>query len=91
MQTLENGVESLLKIKTGLPYDPAIPRPGYMSKEMKLLSFFGLFRAVPTAYGSSQARGRIRATAATLHHSHSNSRSEPRLCPPPQLTATSDP
>ena len=32
--------------------------------------FFGLFRATPTAYGSTQ--GRIRATAAGLHHSHSN-------------------
>ena len=27
-------------------------------------------------YGSSQARGRIRAVAAALHHSHSNSGSE---------------
>ena len=31
-----------------------------------------LFRAVPVAYGSSQARGQIRATAACLHHSHSH-------------------
>ena len=31
-----------------------------------------VFRAMPTAYGSSQARGRIRAVAAGLHHSHSN-------------------
>ena len=28
--------------------------------------FFCLFRAAPTAYGSSQARGRIRAAAAGL-------------------------
>ena len=34
--------------------------------------FFLLFRAAPTAYGSSQARGRIGATAASLHHGHSN-------------------
>ena len=34
--------------------------------------FFCLFRAVPVAYGSSQARGQIRAVAASLHHSHSN-------------------
>ena len=40
--------------------------------------FFGLFRAMPMAYGGSQARGRIRATAAGLHHSHSHTRSE--LC-----------
>ena len=34
------------------------------------LFVFWLFRAVPTAYESSQARGRIRATAAGLRHSH---------------------
>ena len=35
--------------------------------------FIFLFRAVPLAYGGSQARGRIGATAAGLRHSHSNS------------------
>ena len=50
------------------------------------LSFFPIywficFPYVPTAYGGSQARGRIRATAARLHHSHSNARSKPRLWP----------
>ena len=35
-----------------------------------------LFRATPMAYGGSQARGQIRGTAAGLHHSHSNARSE---------------
>ena len=44
---------------------------------------FCLFRATPAAYGSSQARGRIRAIAASLHHSHSNSRSKPsQVCDP---------
>ena len=35
------------------------------------LAFLGgvLFRAAPTAYGGSQARGLIRAVAAGLHHS----------------------
>ena len=33
------------------------------------------------AYGSSPARGRIRAAAAGLHHSHSNTRSELHLQP----------
>ena len=42
------------------------------------------------AYGSSQARGRIRAIAACLHHSHSNTRSELCLWPTPQLMATPD-
>ena len=32
------------------------------------------------AYGSSQARGQIRAPAASLRHSHSNVRSKPHLC-----------
>ena len=41
------------------------------------LSFlpFSFFRAVPTVYESSQARGRIRDAAASLHHSHSHTRS----------------
>ena len=33
---------------------------------------FFLFKAIPMAYGSSQARGPIEATDASLHHSHSN-------------------
>ena len=53
--------------------------------------FFCFFRATPAAYGSSQARGRIRAVVAGLHHSHSNMGSEPPLRPIPQLTAMPDP
>ena len=34
---------------------------------------FLLFRAAPTAYGGSQARGLIGTTAAGLHHSHAGS------------------
>ena len=52
---------------------------------------FCLFRATPTAYRSSQARGLIRAIAAGLHHTHTNTRSEPCLQPTPQLMATPDP
>ena len=44
--------------------------------------------AAPAAYGGSQARGQIGAVAAGLLQSHSNARSEPRLRPTPQLTAT---
>ena len=33
---------------------------------------FLFFRAVPAAYGGSQARGQTGAAAAGLHHSHSN-------------------
>ena len=54
------------------------------------LFVFGLFRAASTAYESSQTRGGIRATAAGLHHSHRNTRSQPHLQPTPQLRATPD-
>ena len=49
--------------------------------------FFCLFRSAPAAYGGSQARGRIGAVAAGLHHRHSNTRSQPCLQPTPQLMA----
>ena len=52
-----------------------------------LFSFF-LLRASCVAYGSSQARGWIRAAAAGLHHSHSNEGSKPSLRPTPKLMAT---
>ena len=48
---------------------------------------FCIFRAAPTAYGGSQARGPIRA----ICQSHSNARSELHVWPTPQLTATPDP
>ena len=55
------------------------------------LFFFCLFRATPAVNGGSQARDLIGAVAAGLHHSHSNTRSEPRLQPTPWLTATPGP
>ena len=55
------------------------------------LVFFLLFRASPTTYGGSQARGRIKTTSDGLHHSHSNAGSELCLRLTPQLTATPDP
>ena len=51
--------------------------------------FFDLFRATPVAYGGSQARGLIGATAAG--RCHSNTGSKPHLQPIPQLMATLDP
>ena len=47
--------------------------------------------AAPTAYGDSQAKGLIGAVAAGLHQSRSNTGSEPRLQPTPQLKAMPDP
>ena len=43
------------------------------------------------AYGSSQARDQIGATAAGLYLHYSNTGSEPRLGPTPQLLAMPDP
>ena len=69
----------------------------FKSQNQKLLLFWVFFVfllflwAAPTAYGGSQARGRIGAVAAGLHQSHSNVGSEPRLQPTPQLMATPDP
>ena len=59
----------------------------------KILYFFlfCLFRAAPTAFGGSQAKGLIRATAASLHHCHSSARSKLCLQLTPQLTAMPDP
>ena len=53
--------------------------------------FFFLFRAVPVAYGSSQARGQVRTAPLGLYHSHSSVGSELHLWPMPQLTATPHP
>ena len=53
--------------------------------------FFFAFKAVLTAYESSQARNRIGAIAASLQHSHSNTGWKPSLWPTPQLMAMQDP
>jgi len=55
------------------------------------MEFFVFFGPHPWHIGGSQARGLVGATAAGLHHSHSNTRSEPHLRPTPQLMATLDP
>ena len=65
--------------------------PGHMGQRHRLFFIFFLFRAASTAYGSFQARGQIRAAAASLCHSHSNTRFEPHLQPTPQLVAMPDP
>ena len=61
------------------------------SKIRLYMFFFFLFRAASAAYGGSQARGRIGAAAANLHHSLSSAGSKLCLWPTPQLTATLDP
>ena len=64
---------------------------GRHTSPREIFFFFGLFRVAPVAHGGSQARGLIGAIATGLRHSHSNSRSELRLQPTPQLMATPDP
>ena len=69
---------------------------GSQTASHSVLSFFFsflffFFRAAGAAYGSSQARGQIGATATGLHHSHSNARSELCLQPTSEFTATQDP
>ena len=59
----------------------------YSVNKWPLLLLLLSFRATPAAYGSSQARGTIGASAAGLPHSHSNARTELRPWPTPQLTA----
>ena len=67
------------------------PKQDWLKTFLANVFLFLLFRAAPVAYGSSQARGRIGATAAGLHHSHSNAGSEPRLLPTPQFMTMLDP
>ena len=64
---------------------------GNMSSTIFTFFYFCFFRATPMAYENSQVRGGIRATAASLHHTHSNARSKLRFQPTPQLMATQDP
>ena len=55
---------------------------------LKKITFsFSLFTASPAAYGSAQARGRIRAAAAGIRHSHGDPGSESPLRLTPQLRA----
>ena len=54
------------------------------------LVFLPFLWVAPTAYGGSQARGRIGVVATGLRQSHSNSGSKPHLRPTPQLTAPPD-
>ena len=75
---------------TSLPSHPGCVNNHNTSRVFFPFSFF-LFRAAPVAYGGSQARGRIGAIAADLHHSYSSTRFEPHLQTTPQLMATPGP
>ena len=58
-----------------------IPSGSWMSFLMESIKWFVVSSSA--AYGSSQARGQIRATAASLRHNHKNVGSEPHLWPTP--------
>ena len=63
----------------------------YLFIYLFILSFFVFFLGLhPEHMEVSQARGRIRAVAASLGQGHSNVGSEPYLWPKPQLTVTPD-
>ena len=87
---------SLLALRPAPPLWPVQP-PGSRHSLRLLLFFFFFFClfaiswAAPAAYGSSQARGRIGAVAASLCSSRSNVRSKLCLQPTPQRTAMLDP
>ena len=75
----------------GLGYIPGLL---YVFSTLRLLKillfFFCFFRATPSAYGCSQVRSRTGAAAASLHHSHGNTRSKVCLRSTPQLIAMLD-
>ena len=82
MRALETVIQNsiLLMMSYLCPNLESFPRLQANSNN-KLAFFFSfmLLRAAFAAYGGSQARGQVGATAAGLCHSHSNARSEPRL------------
>ena len=77
----------------GLCYDAVTRVPqSQWNKATQIYFFFPPFYgATPAAYGSSQTRGQVRAAAASLCHSHSNTRSKLHLQPMLRLVAMLDP
>ena len=74
-----------------LLFESSLSRSEVSTTKQVFFFFPFLFMAALGAYGSSWARGRIRSAAAGLHHSHSNTRSEPHLRFMLQLAAKPDP
>ena len=69
-----------LEVTLPVPPNPALSFPAYLATFSFLLFFGGVgSTASPAAYGGSQARGQIRATPASLHHSHNNTGSKSLL------------
>ena len=75
-----------------LAHDRGQPQARLLHRCLTATAFFFLvFRAVPEAYGGSQAMGRTGVTAASLRHSHNSTGSEACLRPTPQFMAMPDP
>ena len=72
-------IYNVLSISAVQQSDPVTHAHTHIHTFFFFLSFFLLFGAVPAACGGFQARGQIGATAAGLHHSHSNIGSKPHL------------
>ena len=74
-------------INTFRPYvlSVQLSRISSLFLQVRFFFLFFLFRAAPVDYGSSQAKGLIRAIAAGLCHSHGNVWSELCLWPTLQL------
>ena len=80
-----------LKQKIALRKSPNVSGWHARTSQSASALFFLLFRTAAEAYESSQARDWIGATAAGLHHRHSNVGSKPHLWSIPQLRAMLDP
>ena len=72
------------------PGSVALTHVGYWFVCLFVCVFF-LFVFRAAAYGGSQARDQMGATAAGLRHNHSSTESKPHLQPTLQVTATPDP
>ena len=69
------------KLSTFIKCQPTVPFVCLFVLAFWGVFFFLRFRATPSAYASSQARGQIEAVAVSVAagHSNSNAESEPRL------------
>ena len=74
----------------GPPHCSPNVSPNMRPRENGRFLVFCLFRAAPAAYGGSQAKGLIRAVAASLRTPQQR-QIQADLRPTPQLTATPDP